>query len=59
MGIISIIIGAVLIVAAIVSLIVSIARTPDHLQGYYGVMYVVLTVIGIIGGAGLIVFGIF
>lgn len=49
------IIGILLIVASAISLIVSILRTPENLRGFYGIMYVVLTLLAVAGGIALIV----
>ena len=58
LNILSISIGAFLAVISIVVLIISIIRTPTNLRGFYGTMFSVLAVIGLLGGAGLVVFGI-
>ena len=54
-----IIIGLAVLVAIVVAVICSIARTPDHLQGYYGGMFWTIAIIAIVGvitltGLGLI-----
>ena len=48
------IIGIALIIFAVSSFFICVARTPDHLQGYYGLMYGVIALGSLIGGAVLI-----
>lgn len=56
MNMVELIIGIVLIVFAVAATIWSVARTPDNLRGFYGVMFWVIALAGIIGGVTLIVF---
>ena len=56
---ISIIIGAILIIAAIVGIIWAICRTPENLRGYYGVAYTAFFAICLVGGLATITVGIF
>ncbi len=51
--------GILLIVGAIVTTIVCIARTPENLQGFYGAMFWSIAIVAIIGGVALIVFSFF
>lgn len=51
-------IGAVLVIAAVVVLLVNIARTPNNLRGFYGKMFLLLMILGVIGGATLTTFGV-
>ena len=44
------IVGIILIVAAVGSVIASISRTPDNLQGFYGAMFWIISLAGILGG---------
>ena len=55
MNLIMLIVGIVLIVAAVIAVAVSIARTPENLRGFYGAMFVAIAVVGFLGGAALIV----
>ena len=41
-------IGIIILVAVIVSFIISVTRTPDNLRGYYGLWYFIISVIAII-----------
>ena len=50
--------GALLIVAAIISLFISVKRTPSSLRGYYGFWYIIISILATIGGAALITTGI-
>lgn len=47
-------IGIALIILAIAVLIISFVKTPDHLRGYYGKMFVSLFALVLIAGATLI-----
>lgn len=49
------IVGIVLVVLSIVSCVVSIFRTPQNLRGFYGKMLFVGCLVGVLGGAALIV----
>ena len=51
-----VIIGIIIIVLVILSFIRSIVRTPDHLRGYYGKWYLILSIIGLVAGLLLIFF---
>ncbi len=44
------IIGILLIVFAVVSTIVCIAKTPTNLRGFYGVMFAIIAIGSLIGG---------
>lgn len=52
--VISTIIGIVLIILSICVFVVSVLRTPENLRGWYGKMFAILAVLGIIGGILLI-----
>ena len=51
---INFIIGIVLILFTVISVVVSIVRTPDNLVGYYGLMYWIIAAGGIVGGIMLV-----
>lgn len=53
----NIIIGIVVILAAIVAGIVCIRKTPENLRGFYGKMFFAIAAIAVIGGATLIITG--
>lgn len=50
MNFISLIIGIVLLTISVCSVIGCIIRTPENLRGWYGVMFVICSLAGIIGG---------
>lgn len=50
------VLGLVLIVATVISLIYSFSQTPDHLSGYYGAFYTLISLGAFIGGVALIIF---
>lgn len=54
---IAIIIGILLIIAAITILVVANMRTPQNLRGFYGVIYYIFFALVAIGGIALIVLG--
>ena len=54
MDIIKLIVGIIILAITVVSVFWSIARTPDSLCGYYGLMYGVISLGGLIGGISLI-----
>ena len=54
-NLVTLIIGIVLVVGIIVSFIYSRLKTPDHLRGYYGRFYAIISSLGILGGIALIV----
>lgn len=56
MNIITLILGIVIILFAIGAVIGSVIRTPENLRGFYGLMFAVIALGGIIGGIVLIVF---
>lgn len=58
MNFISLIIGIVLLVISVGAVISCIKRTPENLRGWYGVMFVICSLAGIIGGI-LFVLGAF
>lgn len=58
MNFISLIIGIVLLVISVGAVIGCIKRTPENLRGWYGVMFVICALAGIIGGL-LFVLGAF
>jgi hypothetical protein len=51
--------GILLIVATLILFVINIIRTPENLRGYYGAMYIGLSIISLIGGTFLIVLGCF
>lgn len=55
MNLLFVILGAVFAVLGIVAPIVCVLRTPTNLQGYYGKMFIVCSVIGVIAGIALLV----
>ena len=57
-NIIQISIGAALVVATVVALLVNIAKTPNNLREFYGKMFLILMILGVIGGVTLITFGV-
>ena len=46
--------GIIILVFTVISIWVCVARTPDHLQGWYGKMYGIIALGGFIGGICLI-----
>ena len=54
---INIVIGIVILLFSAISVWVCVARTPDHLQGWYGTMYGVIALGGIVGSIWLILSG--
>lgn len=56
MNIVTLILGIVVTLFTIGAVIASRLRTPTNLRRFYGVMYAVIALAGIIGGIGLIVF---
>ena len=48
-------VGIALVLFSVVSVIVSIIRTPENLRGFYGVMFGVISLAGVVGGIVLIV----
>ena len=55
-NIITFIAGIVLVVGIIASFISSIGGTPDNLRGFYGGFYAIISVFGLIGDIGMILF---
>lgn len=53
MNLLLVILGLVFAVLGIVAPIVCILRTPTNLKGYYGKMFIVCAVIGVIAGISL------
>ena len=49
------ILGICLVLFAIISVLVCIHRTPDHLRGFYGRMYWIVSIGSFIGGTVLII----
>lgn len=58
MAIIGIVIGVVLALAIVGGIIFSILKTPDNLRGFYGSKYAILSAIGLLACAALIVISI-
>lgn len=54
---VAIIIGVLLILAAVATLVVSIVRTPENLRGFYGVTYYIFFAVVAVGSIALIVLG--
>lgn len=52
---VGIILGIVLIAFTLVAIGMSLAATPDNLEGFYGAMFWTIGAAGIIGGIALIV----
>ena len=48
--------GIALIIGTVISIIYSVVKTPDHLRGFYGAFYAMVSLTGFIGGIALIVF---
>lgn len=44
------IVGILLIIAPVVTTLLCIKRTPEHLRGWYGAMYWTIALFGLIGG---------
>ena len=44
---IKVFLGIIIIIAVIATFIISVVRTPRSLRGYYGLMYLILSCIGI------------
>lgn len=53
-----IIIGVLGLIAIIIAVVCSVAKTPDHLRGYYGAMFWTIATIAIVVFAALVVVGI-
>ena len=53
-----IILGIALILFAVASFFICVARTPGNLQGFYGAMYAVIAIGSVVGGIALILSGI-
>jgi hypothetical protein len=49
------IVGILILILTIGAVVLSLIRTPDNLEGWYGVMYVCIGLGGIIGGISLII----
>jgi hypothetical protein len=47
-------IGIIIIIATVISFIISITRTPENLRGFYGLWYFIISVIAIIAAVLLI-----
>ncbi len=58
MNLAELIIGIVLIIFAVAAVIWSVVRTPDNLRGFYGLMFWIIALAGIAGGAALIIFSV-
>lgn len=56
MDILKLILGIVLVLFTIAAVIWSVVRTPDNLRGFYGLMFAIIALAGLIGGAALIAF---
>lgn len=56
MNLITLVVGIILCLFAIGLPIACVIRTPDNLRGFYGIMFAVCSVVGLIGGAVLIAF---
>ena len=54
MDIIKLIAGIIILAITVGSVFWSISRTPDSLCGYYGLMYGVISLGGLLGGASLV-----
>lgn len=52
---VGIIIGVILILFTIGAIVMSLAATPDNLEGFYGAMFWTIGASGLIGGLYLIV----
>ena len=57
-SIIQISIGTVLVIGSILVMIRNIVKTPNNLRGFYGKMFLILTILAILGGGVLIAFGV-
>lgn len=55
MSIFTLILGIIIVLFAVTAAIVSVIRTPDNLRGFYGLMFWIIALAGIIGGTALIV----
>ena len=55
MSLISVILGLLIIVGTVTSILYSIGKTPDHLRGYYGFFYGIISVGAFVGGVFLLV----
>ena len=54
----NLIIGIVLILVLVGMVIGCIHKTPANLRGFYGLMFVLIAAVGVIGGIYLIISGI-
>lgn len=54
MNLFTLIAGILILVFTIGAVIISLIRTPDNLMGWYGVMFLLIAIGGIIGGIILI-----
>ena len=52
---IRVLIGLAIILFSIISVIVSVVRTPDNLRGWYGVMFGIIAIGGIVGGVCIMI----
>lgn len=50
----TLIIGIIILIFTLTTVIVSIKNTPDNLQGFYGTMFWIISIGGIVGGLILI-----
>ncbi len=55
MSLVGLIVGIVLIIFTISMVIVSVSKTPDNLRGFYGAMFWLISLGGILGGLYLVV----
>lgn len=54
---INIIIGIVILLFSVISVIACVGRTPENLRGWYGMMFAIISLGGIVGGICLILSG--
>ena len=55
MNIVLLLIGIAVVLFSIISVFVCISRTPNNLRGFYGLMFWIIAISGIVGGVTLIV----
>lgn len=56
MNLVTLVVGIILCLFAIGLPIACVIRTPDNLRGFYGIMFAVCSLIGLVGGVVLMVF---
>jgi len=49
------ILGIVLVLASLFAPMVCVGKTPNNLRGFYGSMFAVIALIGLVGGVAFIV----